>query len=192
NLYDFGTHVPLVVRGAGTRGGRVVEDFVNLTDLAPTFLEAAGNEPLDVMTGRSLMPVLRSDKSGLVDSQRSFVVTWRERHVADAREELLPYPQRALRTAEYLYVVNFKPDRWPLGSPWNLDKSPGPSSEDLTENTRVTFPDMDAGPTKAWLVLERDNPQWKRHYQFAFGKRPREELYILASDPHQVNNVAAD
>jgi N-sulfoglucosamine sulfohydrolase len=49
----------------------VVDDFVNLTDLAPTFLEAGGVAVPEVMTGRSLWPVLeirearaRSTRSG--------------------------------------------------------------------------------------------------------------------------------
>ncbi len=42
NLYDLGTNVPLAARWLGRMpGGRVVEDFVSLQDLAPTFLEAA-------------------------------------------------------------------------------------------------------------------------------------------------------
>ena len=50
------------------------------------------------MTGRSLVPVLKSKKQGIVDKKRSWVITGRERHVAKAREGFLPYPQRALRT----------------------------------------------------------------------------------------------
>src|SRR6185312_14359905 len=65
----------------GGKGGRVVDDFVNLMDLAPTFLEAAGLSPPDVMTGRSLLDVLKSDRSGQVDAERTWVVTGRERHV---------------------------------------------------------------------------------------------------------------
>jgi N-sulfoglucosamine sulfohydrolase len=43
NLYDFGVGVSLAVRwGAKVPAGRVVDDFVCLPDLAPTFLEAAG------------------------------------------------------------------------------------------------------------------------------------------------------
>ena len=38
NLYDFGSKVSLVIAGAGDNGGRVVDDFVSLPDLAPTFL----------------------------------------------------------------------------------------------------------------------------------------------------------
>src|SRR5204863_9140921 len=67
NLYDFGTAVSLAIRGAGTRGGRVLDDFVCLPDLAPTFLEIAGLKPPEVMTGRSAVNVLKSEKSGEVD-----------------------------------------------------------------------------------------------------------------------------
>jgi uncharacterized sulfatase len=45
---------------------------------------------------------------------------------------------------------------------------------------------------KAWLIVHRDDPKWKRHYDLAFAKRPAEELYDLAKDPDQVRNVAAD
>ena len=51
---------------------------------------------------------------------------------------------------------------------------------------------MDASPTKAWLVAHRNEPEWKWHYEFAFGKRPPEELYDLRKDHDQVNNVASD
>ena len=65
NLYDFGVGVALIARGPGIAGGRVVDDFVNLMDLAPTFLEAGGVKPPAVMNGRSLMNILRSEKSVL-------------------------------------------------------------------------------------------------------------------------------
>ncbi len=45
NLYDFGTRVSLAIAGPGVVGGRVVDDFVSLPDLAPTFLEAGGVKP---------------------------------------------------------------------------------------------------------------------------------------------------
>ena len=192
NLYDFGTGVCLAIAGPGVRGGRVVDDFVNLTDLAPTFLEAGGVAVPEVMTGRSLWPVLKSDRQGQVDPQRDFVVTGRERHVEMARAGHLPYPQRAIRTADYLLIINFRPDRYPLGDPYRLDGPDPPTEEELTETTFVTLPDEDAGPTKAWLVGQRNNPQWKPLFDWAYGKRPRAELYDLKKDPHQVQNVAAD
>ncbi len=190
NLYDFGTAVSLAIAGPGVRGGRVVDDFVNLPDLAPTFLEAAQVTVPEVMTAKSLWPVLSSDKSGQVDPTRTWVLTGRERHVEMAREGYLPYPQRAIRTADYLYIINFEPDRNPLGDPHHLDSENPPSAEELTNSTFVAFPDEDAGPTKAWLVMNRNDPMWQKIFKLAYGKRPREELFDLKSDPHQVNNVA--
>ncbi len=190
NLYDFGTAVALAIRWpeGGAKGGRVLDDFVNLMDLAPTFCEAGGVAPPDVMTGRSLLPILRSEKSGLVDPARTWVVTGRERHVAAARDGQLPYPQRAFRTDGYLYIRNFAPDRWPEGNPRNITDGSAPSREKLIEDTMVTFSDMDSGPTKAWLVEHRkDAPEF---YDYAFGKRPTEELYDLAADPDCLRNLA--
>jgi len=191
NLYDFGVHVALAVRwGKEVPGGRTVDDFVNLMDLAPTFLDVAGVKPPKVMTGRSLLPVLKSKKSGLVDPQRDYVVVGRERHVARARKGNLPYPQRAIRTKDFLYIRNFKPDRWPMGGPKTLSDTHTPSENALTNNTFVTFADLDASPTKAWLVLHRKDPGMQKYYDWAFGKRPAEELYDLRKDPHQIHNVA--
>jgi N-sulfoglucosamine sulfohydrolase len=192
NLYDFGVRVSLAVRWGRANGGRVVDDFVNLMDLAPTFLEAGGEKPPDVMTGRSFVNVLTSGKTGLVDPQRTWVITGRERHAFAAREGYLPYPQRAIRTKDYLYIINFAPDRWPLGNPYGIEEGKTPSEADLTGNTMITLMDMDSSPTKAWLITHRNEPQWARFFQIAFAKRPREELYVLAGDPDQLKNVAAD
>ncbi len=192
NLYDFGTNVTLAIRGAGTKGGRVLDDFVGLPDLAPTFLEIAGIKPPEVITARSLLPVLRSEKSGQVDPQRSFALMGRERHVEDAREGFLPYPQRAIRTKDFHYIINFEPDRWPMGNPYKLDGDNEPDAATLAANTRVTLSDMDSSPTKAWLIKHRNDPEWKPFYDLAFAKRPREQLFVIADDPDQLRNVAAD
>lgn len=192
NLYDFGTSVALAIRWGGAKGGRVVDDLVSLTDLAPTFLEVAGLKALDTMTGRSLVPLLTAERSGKLDPTRTFVLTGRERHVEDARDGYLPYPQRAIRTDDVLYVINFEPDRWPMGAPYRLDGNDVPDHSALVNNTRITLSDMDSGPTKAWLIEHRDDPKWRRFYELAFAKRPREELYDLKKDPFQVHNVAAE
>ncbi len=188
NLYDLGVGVALAIRWPGrVPGGRVVEDFVTLPDLAPTFLEAAGLKPPEVMTARSLMSVLESEKDGLVDPARDCAVVGRERHVAAARTGSLPYPQRALRTKDFLYIRNFKPDRLPMGTG---PDEPLPSYEQLREDTFAAFADMDAGPTKAWVFTHRDDAGMDRYFDFAFGRRPAEELYELRNDPHGMHNVA--
>jgi arylsulfatase A-like enzyme len=192
NLYDFGSSVALAIRGAGAKGGRVVDDMVTLPDLAPTFLELGEVKIPEVMTARSLVPLLRSEKSGQIDPARDAVFIGRERHVENARADYAPYPQRAIRTHDFLYIINFRPDRWPLGDPYRLDGLNPPTVKELTEVTRVTLPDEDAGPTKAWFVGARNDPKWKAHFEWVYGKRPREELYDLKEDRHQTKNVAAD
>jgi N-sulfoglucosamine sulfohydrolase len=192
NLYDFGAGVSLAMRWKGAKGGRVVDDLISLTDLAPTFLELGGVAMPAAMTGRSLVNVLTSEKSGRVDPARTRVFIGRERHVESARKDFLPYPQRAIRTHDFLYIINFKPDRFPLGDPYRLVGDDPPTPEQIREDTRVTLPDDDAGPAKAWLVGRRNDPQWKWLFDLAYAKRPREELYDLKADPHQMKNVAAD
>ena len=192
NLYDFGSRVALTLTGPGINGGRVVDDFVSLPDLAPTFLDAGRVKPPEVMTAKTLWPVLKSKAQGLVDQKRTQVYIGRERHVASAREGFLPYPQRAIRTKDYLFIINFHPERFPLGDHYNLDENSTPSIDELTNNTFVTLPDEDAGPTKAWLVSHRHDPIWKPYFDHAYGKRPREELFDLRNDSDQMNNVAAN
>lgn len=192
NLYDFGTRVSLSVSGPGVKGDRIVNDFVSLPDLAATFLEAGKVQVPVVMTSKSLWKTLSSKKEGLVDPNRTHVFVGRERHVAKAREGNLPYPQRAIRTKDFLFVINFKPDRFPLGDHYKLDTGNEPTIDQLQNNTFCTLPDEDAGPTKAWLVFNRKSPNVKRYFEHAYGKRPREELFDLRKDPHQMENVASD
>jgi uncharacterized sulfatase len=146
------------------------------------------------MTARSLMNVLISTESGQVDSTRDCIVTGRERHVAAAREEHMPYPQRAIRTDEFLYIRNFKPERWPMGigPGYGQPDGPMPPEEQLENNTFVAFGDLDASPTKAWIVTRGDDPDMQEFMDFAVGRRPEEELYDLNTDPHCLKNVAVE
>jgi N-sulfoglucosamine sulfohydrolase len=183
NLYDTGTNVPLAMRWPGhIQRGRTVEDFVSLQDLAPTFLEVAGLKPLPEMTGRSLLRILTSERSGRVDPARDHVLVGKERH-AWVRQDGLGYPCRAIRTYEYLYIRNFKPDRWPAGDPAGGGESYYPG---------WVYGDIDGSPTKTYLIDHRDDPSVKKLFELAVAKRPAEELFDLGKDPYQLHNVAGD
>lgn len=192
NLYNLGTEVSLLVRwGKNIKPGRTVDDFVNLMDLAPTFLEIAGQTPPDCMTGRSILPLLKSEKSGRIDPSRDFVVTGRERHYDSARADFSPYPQRSIRTKDFLYIRNFEPNRWPMGDPYHRETNDSPEErEKKSADTGYAFPDLDASPTKTWILLRENEPEWKPFWDYAFGKRPGEELYDLRKDPDYLVNVA--
>jgi len=180
-LYDSGTHAPLAVRWpAEVPGGRRVTDFISLSDLAPTFLEAAGAAIPEQMTGRSFLNVLTSAKSGRVDPARDHVLTGRERHgQSQEKPNSGGYPMRAIRTDDFLYIRNFAPDRWPGGCP-DVEKAFGGNA----------YGDCDGSPTKTFVLEHRDDPRFRRFYELAFAKRPGEELYDLRKDPDQLSNVA--
>jgi N-sulfoglucosamine sulfohydrolase len=174
NLYDGGTRVPLAIRfPSRAKAGRAVDDFVVLTDLAPTLLEAAGVKPPQEMTGRTLLPLL----AGQQQPGRDRVFLERERH-AQVRRGDLGYPARAIRTKDFLYIRNFHPERWPAGDP-EMYVSVGP------------FGDIDGGPTKELLLQRRADPAIARRFELATAKRPSEELYDLRKDPQQLENVAS-
>lgn len=173
SLYDAGSRQPLAIRWpARFKGGRTVDTLVSLTDLAPTFLGAAGLTPPPEMTGRNLLPLL--DGKPLPGPNR--VLLERERH-ANVRAGDLGYPSRALRTPEFLFVRNFRPERWPAGDP-----------EPYLQVGR--FGDIDGGPTKQIMLNRRHDPAFSPFFLRATAKRPAEELYDLARDPHQLHNVA--
>jgi N-sulfoglucosamine sulfohydrolase len=192
NLYDFGVNVTLAIRWPGQPGGRYIEDFVNLMDLAPTFMEVGGATIPPGVNGKSLVSIMQSGKSGRIDPERDYVITGRERHVSIAREGNLPYPQRALRKDGWLYIYNFKPERMPMGDTKNLTDSFTPDQNSLENNTYEAFPDMDSSPAKAWLIAHRNDSQYKWHFDYAFAKRPQEELYDLRKDPDATINIAAE
>lgn len=184
NVYDSGSRVPLAIQWPQRikRPGRTIDDFVSLTDLAPTFLELAGVAVPAAMTGKSLLSMLESDASGRVDPSRDHVLIGKERHVpAQEKPDRGGTPMRALRNHDFLLIRNYRPERWPAGTP----------NYKLATIPNAWLADCDNGPTKSYMVENRDrNETHRRMYGLSFGKRPEFELYDLRNDPAQLNNVA--
>jgi len=180
NVYDSGSRVPLALRwGAKVKPGQTLDGFVSTTDLAPTFLEAAGVTAPKAMTGQSILPAVLGGGDAKL---RDHILFGKERHVPGQEATLGGYPIRALRTHDFLYIRNYQPDRWPNGTPdWQKAKWPG-----------GWIADCDNGPTKTYIVENRDKDDThRRAYDLCFAKRPAVELYDLKSDPDQLDNVAA-
>lgn len=173
-LYDYGARVPLAMRWPqGFAAGQQIDAPVGLIDLAATILEAA-NLPLPRgISGRSLLPLL-TGRSIPAAAPFDGVVYGIERH-GPYRAGGLGYPSRALRTADYLYIRNFAPERWPNGDP--------PFYGD---------PSSDRSEAKQWILAHREMPEGRRLFELAYGKRSAEELYDLKADPYQLTNVAGD
>lgn len=166
-IYEMGYHLPLSVRwGNQVTAGRQVDDFINVRDFAPTFLEAAGIDIHSQMTGKSFVDVLKAKRSGIVDSSRNTMLIGKERHDL-GRPNDWGYPVRAIRTKEFLYVYNFEPERWPAGNP------------------ETGYRNVDGSPTKSAIL-----GSFNEYYSMSFGKRPQVELYRIVDDPECVENLA--
>jgi arylsulfatase A-like enzyme len=178
NLYDSGARVPLIISySKWSQKERKLGDFVNLNDLAPTFLDLANIPIPENFTAKSLLPSLLSNQeSGIADSSRTVVFTARERH-AFVRKHGLGYPGRAIRTKDYLYIRNYEPERWPAGDP--------PLYGDVDANNLQY-----TAPTKVYILKHKDETLLKPFYDLSFAKRPLDELYDLSKDSHQLKNVA--
>jgi uncharacterized sulfatase len=191
NTCDFGARVLLGMRWpAHIESGKVIKTPVSLVDMTPTFLTAAEVPALPDMDGESLLPVLA--KGGSEAALRGWALIGREVHGHTSRAGNLPYPVRSLRTRDFLYTINFKPDRWPLGDPLRATDGSAPTFSDWQESTYTGYADIDASPTKAWLVGNSTNPIVAEAWRLGIEKRPGEELYDLKKDPHQLRNVADD
>jgi len=173
NLYEGGVHMPLAMCWtARGRAGLSLDEMVSHTDLAPTFLRAAGLEPPKEMTGRSVLPLLE----GRRDDTRDQAFFGLERHTM-CRPDGAGYPMRALRAEKFLYIRNFEPDRWPTGG-------------DFLSSNRGPHGDVDDAPSKEFLLANA--ARYPRQYELCFGRREMEELYDVEADPDQVKSLHAD
>ena len=176
SLYDLGSRIPLAIRWAEgiENPGRVIDSFVNLSDLAPTFLGAAGLESPRMMSSRSLMDIFEGKKPKGRDA--AFIAM--ERHDG-CRAGGKGYPCRAIRTADFMYIYNFEPTRWPSGSP------------DASVCARaIPYGEIDGSPTKTFMMENRHTHGIADLAHLSFGMRPAEELYDLKKDPEQMVNLA--
>jgi N-sulfoglucosamine sulfohydrolase len=167
-IHEDSFRLPLIARwGKVIRPGRIVDDFINVRDLAPTYLELAGLPTHPQMTGRSLASLLRSKKSGMIEG-RDVMLVGKERHDL-GRPDNFGYPVRAIRTPEFLYVRNYHPERWPACNP------------------ETNFGNCDDSPTKEVIKLLGGH-----YFDLSFNFRPADELYRLSDDPHGLRNLAND
>lgn len=199
NAYEFGAHVPFAVRFPGHfPGPRIVDNPMGFIDVAPTLLELTGtrSDGMLPMSGHSLVPLLTSDKAGSVDASRKFAYSGRERH-SSSRYLNWGYPQRAIRSKDYLYIWNVKPERWPAGAPQRL--KPGTTDqlfpmygidEQGVHHSEWAFTDIDACPSKSFIIEHYREAAIKPFFDLAHAKRPEVELYDIKKDPYCLKNLA--
>lgn len=177
NQYENSNHIPFAVmwKNGIKRPGRIVNDYVNMTDLAPTFLEIAGIDPkksgMRPMIGKSLVSIFNSNKSGQVEADRNFQLVGQERHDF-GRPKDVGYPVRGMHKNGFLYLKNYEPDRWPACNP------------------ETGYLNCDGGAIKTMLLTNRRKGIDTYYWKLSFGKRSGEELYDVFKDPDCINNLA--
>ncbi len=174
--YYDSNHLPLIIMWKkGIKYiKREITDHVNFIDIAPTILEIAkiseGKTGMQPIQGKSILPVLLSDKE-TVDKTRDHVLIGKERHDV-GRPNDVGYPIRGIIKGNFIYLYNFKTDRWPAGNP------------------ETGYLNCDGGATKSEILNGKNNPQLFRFWELNFGKRPAEELYNTDNDPYCITNLA--
>jgi N-sulfoglucosamine sulfohydrolase len=178
HAYYDSNHIPLAIRWPRgiARAGRVLDDFVDFTDIAPTLLDVAGvpqtESGMAPITGRSWREIFESTKTGRAIAARDHVLVGKERTDA-GRPHDWGYPIRGIIRDGFLYLRNYEPDRWPACNP------------------ETGYLDTDGGPTKTFILEARRRNPGDKFWPLNFGKRPAEELYDLSRDPDCVHNLAA-
>lgn len=159
-VYDSGMQTPLVIKWnkGHLQKGMVSQSLISAIDIAPTILDLAGVAILPCFQGKSFLKVIQNP---LLEF-RKYVFSEHNWHDYEALE-------RAVRTKDYLYVLNLRPSLSNLGA---ADITSSPSFQDL-KNSRDSGK-LSAAQTDIFIV-----------------PRPLEELYNCQQDPMQLVNVAS-
>ena len=175
--YEYSNHLPLAImwKKGIKNPGRVVDDFVNFIDFAPTYFELADLDPVEngmsPITGTSLTDIFYSEKAGNVTSYRDHVLIGKERHDI-GRPNDWGYPVRGIVKDGFLLINNFEPNRWPGGNP------------------ETGYLNCDGSPTKTLILNDRRKTGSSDYWSWNFGKRPSKELYKIDEDPECMYNLA--
>ncbi|MCW0485025.1 sulfatase family protein, partial [Gaoshiqia sediminis] len=159
-VYDSGMKTPFIVywpHGLKEKGG-LTESLISSIDIAPTILEIAGIGSPDEIQGKSFVPILENPTAEI----RNAVFAEHNWHDYEAYE-------RMIRTKDFLYVLNERP---------NLSNS-GPADSKISATQQSLNQLRDEGeltPAQADIFMV---------------PRSKEELFDLENDHEQILNVAS-
>lgn len=168
SLYDPGLQVPLIVRwpGRGKRGA--TQALISGEDITPTFIEAAGGKPPKEMTGRSFLPLVTGGKY----EPRKYIFGARLHHgngpvTANTKASTFDL-SRCVRSDRWKLIYNCTPQ---------MEYQPVDSARD---------------PSWQQIVAAHNEGKLKPEHERAYFQRPRPvlELFDLANDPGELNNLA--
>lgn len=164
-LYEFGIHVPLLVRWPGrVKPGSSSTELVSGEDLAPTFLEAAGVSIPPEMSGKSFVKLLRGESGGA----RKFVFAERGSHASSLPGNTASFDLgRVVVSATHKLIYNA------LG--------------------QLPYWPVDFAGQAFWKEIVQQNQEGKLDAKLArlyfAAPRPMFELFDLRNDPNEFTNL---
>ncbi len=165
SLYDSGIRVPFIVEWPGHVKPNTNSDaMICWPDLLPTFIDLAGGLVPSGIDGKSFASVLKGSSTKHRD--RIFAT-----HSGDG--DFNVYPIRSVRTPDWKYIRNLHPE---FQQHTHISRSEGPSGREYWTT---------------WLAAAENDPNAAAIVR-RYSVRPAEELYDLATDPFERNNLAAD
>ena len=161
--YDHGLQSAMIVRWPNkVKAGSVTDAMVEYVDVASTFIDVAGGQPVAPMDGRSFLPVLR----GKADTHKEHVfgiMTTRGIHFGtDA------YAIRSVRDTRYKLILNLNHK-----SKFTNACTKSPAFQSMVAKAA-------AGDTTAKRLVHA--------YQY----RPAVELFDMEKDPLEMNNLSGN
>lgn len=176
-IYDSGIHVPLIVRWPGQiKPGTVRDDLVGFIDFAPTTMAIAGVQSSKSEV-QSLIPGGANDTEMIYPPLQGIVFlgekAQRRDYVFAARDRMDEADDRirAVRDQQFKYIRNFEPQL--------------PYAQRIAYNEEM--PTM-----QVWRKWNAEGKLNAAQKLFFAPKKPKEELYDCAADPHEINNLAGD
>ena len=164
-LYDTGIRLPFLAKWRGEIPANTVSDaMVSHVDFFPTLLDIAGGEPLDGLDGRSFKDVL-------IGQQPTFRDKIYGTHTRDGNMNV--FPQRCVRNVHYKYILNLMPE-----NTWTTHFT---EVEGITESHAEVW--------NSWVEKAETDPQTAQ-LVYLTQHHPVEELYDVAADPYEFNNLA--
>ena len=198
NCFEHGVHVPLAISfPKDFPGGRIVEDPISFIDLAPTILELTKTSPKGMLpvSGGSILNILESKKQGIVDQSKKYILAGRERH-SSSRYLNHGYPQRVIRSKDFIYIWNIRSESWPAGAPQKFNPEDSTAllpMYGLDKNGKyipdAAFMDIDDCPAKTFIIENYKSEEIHSYFGLAIGKRPEAELYNVKKDPFCLNSL---
>ncbi len=167
-LYEFGIHVPLIVRWPGkVKPGSSTAELISGEDIAPTFLEAAGLPVAPEMTGKSFVKLLRGEPF----AGRQFVFAERGAHGTGLPGNSADFDLGRVvvsKTHKLIYNALGELPYWPVDFP----------KDDFWKELVQRHEDgkLDAKIEKLYFSPTR----------------PMFELYDLENDPNEFTNLAGN